>query len=466
MNKVRKFIKTSAIYLIGTVFSKALMFILLPIYTKYLSPEAYGLYDLSITYNTLVYSVLYLDIFGVIMRFMYDYKEGEKQKPIFNGGLIFCLSTILYSALIAGLAYFDIQGFEHPKLLLLVGISTILQQTVGFIARAFQQDKVFVVGGMIGTVLTFILTYVFLVLMKDSYESIYLATTVGMFVSSLYISHAIHLFRQIKITNFDLSLLKDMGIYALPLSVNSAAFWFLTGFNRYVIATNLSLADNGFFAVAAKFSGLVNLVTNAFQMAFQEIAFENAHQSDADKSAFFTKALNSYVRFLFAGVTLILPILNLVFPFFVSSDFSAAQRLVPLALLSAIFSSIAAFLASMLSSIKKTNYIFSTTVQAALVNVVVILSLVHFVGVQAANISLLLGFMVMVFTRMRLLNKYVTISFDFKKTIVDLAVFFFIAYFFVHFRSILNVVVFVGIVGYEMIANRDLLVPVRKRLKK
>ena len=58
----RRFIKNSIIFLIGSTLSKVVTFFLLPLYTKYIPPDAFGYYDLSITYSTVVTSLLFFDI--------------------------------------------------------------------------------------------------------------------------------------------------------------------------------------------------------------------------------------------------------------------------------------------------------------------------------------------------------------------------------------------------------------------
>jgi len=64
MNELKKLTKGTLVYLFGTIGSKLVSFLLLPLYTKYLPPEAYGIYDVNITYATLFSSFFlpgYLD---------------------------------------------------------------------------------------------------------------------------------------------------------------------------------------------------------------------------------------------------------------------------------------------------------------------------------------------------------------------------------------------------------------------
>ena len=84
MNKA-KFLKITMTYFLGNILTKILTFLLIPIYTKYLSTEMFGYYDLSVSVITLVIPIIFFQIWDGMFRFIYDYKEQkDKQKIITN----------------------------------------------------------------------------------------------------------------------------------------------------------------------------------------------------------------------------------------------------------------------------------------------------------------------------------------------------------------------------------------------
>lgn len=62
MSKFKNFIKTAMVFLLGNVFSKMLSFLLLPLYTNKIEPEAYGQYGLVMSVLNVVVPVVYLSI--------------------------------------------------------------------------------------------------------------------------------------------------------------------------------------------------------------------------------------------------------------------------------------------------------------------------------------------------------------------------------------------------------------------
>ena len=98
-----KLLKNSVIYLLGNVLSKMLTFLMLPLYTKYISPADYGYYDLANTYVNLIVTVMCFEIWSTIMRYMLDkeYRD-NKAKPVTNGLIIYLGSTVLIVLIFIG----------------------------------------------------------------------------------------------------------------------------------------------------------------------------------------------------------------------------------------------------------------------------------------------------------------------------------------------------------------------------
>ena len=138
MKDLWKFIKSSGVYFVGTVLTKLISFLLLPLYTAYISPSDYGVYDLYNAYISFLCSVLFLDIWAGIMRFMYDYTGEEKKKPISCGLAIFSISSILYTIVL--FIVLALVNIEYPLLLFAYGILMNLQTLVGYIARGYGKN--------------------------------------------------------------------------------------------------------------------------------------------------------------------------------------------------------------------------------------------------------------------------------------------------------------------------------------
>lgn len=95
-----KFLKKMAVYFIGTIFNKIIVFLLLPIYTANFDPASYGDNDLSMTTVTMLASLLFMEVWTPLLRFSYDEHTLEGKQKIFTN--VVSLSGACFPLYIAG----------------------------------------------------------------------------------------------------------------------------------------------------------------------------------------------------------------------------------------------------------------------------------------------------------------------------------------------------------------------------
>lgn len=446
MKDIKAIFKGTIVYLVGTVFTKLLQFFLLPLYTKYLTPVEFGNYDLELAYATFLWTFLYLDIFGGILRFMFDFEKDEKGKAIVNGLALFSISSILYLLASFGFHLIIGESYSHPFLLFLVGFFTVLQQVIGYIARGFEKNQVFVVGGILGSIATFFLTYVFIVSINLSFPGIYFATIGGMIVNIVYVFIRTKLWQQIDFAFFKLDIFSSLLKYLLPLSLNSVSYWFLTGFNRIVISKSLTIYDNGLYAVVMKFGAVISLFTQAFQLAWQEVSFSKAGLDRATQEKFFSQAINKFMIFLLIGASASLPVISITYKFIIDQQYADAYCLIPLALISAVFTAYASFVASIIGTLKKTKIIFTTTLFGSLVNIIVLFTLIESIGVSSALLSLSMGFFTIFIRRVQLLKRELRIRINWNKISIFFLLFLCSSVIYIVNISYINIISFFAVV--------------------
>jgi len=439
-----RFIKSTGIYLLGNVLSKSLSFFLLPLYTSYLSPNDYGIYDLSIAYNTFLISILFLDIWEGTMRFMFDFSGKNKNKPITIGILMFSISTVIYAIVLLILG--KIAGLQFLGLLFTMGVINNFQQVVGYIARGFGKNNAFVMCGLVGSLVTLLSNVILLTVFHMDYSALYISSILGLGVNALGLFIIIRLWDRVKIAFFDSNLFREMLRYSLPLCLNSGAWWFLNGFNRVMISHTLSNADNGMYAVATRFSSMLMLVTTGFQMAWQELSYSKANNSNEEKEKLYSRAIDEYSKFLYLGLIALLPIIKIIFPYFIDDKYTAAIVIIPIALYGTFFSSLTSFLASIINILKKNQFIFTTTILSAITNVGLLLLLIEHLGVQAATVSLCAGYAVSFVSRIKLVQKYVKLKINIKQFLIYTAMFTIAVLIYNYGSILLNFLALVGVI--------------------
>lgn len=415
MKDLWKFIKSSGIYFVGTVLTKLISFLLLPLYTSYISPADYGTYDLYNAYIMFLCSVLFLDIWSGIMRFMYEYAGENRKKPVNCGLAIFSISTILYTIIVVIAT--PTLCIEYPFWLFLYGILMNTQTLVGYIARGYEKNVLYTSAGLIGSITTIIFNILLLVQFKMDYSALFIASCIGYVVNIVIMVVGIHERNLFSFKYFDKKLFKEMLLFSLPLCLNSVAYWFLTSYNRIAVNNYLGPEANGYYAIAGRFGSMITLFTTCFQMAWQELAYSKSAQEN-ELGNFYSVAINNYIKSMGIGLVVLVPSIFIIYPLMVNEAYGVGKELVPIYLLGTILSTISSFLGNTFSAIKKNQLLFGTMLIGSVANVVCVHLLLPKFGIQASNIALAIGFLLLCVSRLILLKKELHITIEYKNMII------------------------------------------------
>ncbi len=400
-----RFIKSSGIFFVGNVLSKAIVFFMLPVYTKYIVPADYGYYDLSITYITVISSMFFFDVWTSVMRFMYDSSNRDyKYRVIQSGWHIFGLSSLGYAAL--GTVLLCFTDIRYLGWILLYGLVSNIQSMYDFITRGFGKNVAFAVSGILNTLITVLLNLVFIVKLGYDFSALYISAIIGNAVQVAFLEIQIRVLSKSRFQKRDRALTKQMFRYTLPLCVNSVSYWLLTSFNRVVINANMGNAANGIYAIGNKFGAIISLVTGCFIYAWQDVSFSRS-VDDESNGSFYSKACRQYLLFLGVGTALLLPVLNILFPFLVDPSYGEAKGTIPLFLLVAIAAAYSTFVGNIFYALKDTKIIFQSMVVSCLLNLALCYPLIRWLGLNGANLAIFLSFLLNIAIRAVILKKQI-----------------------------------------------------------
>ena len=187
----------------------------------------------------------------------------------------------------------------------------------------------------------------------------------------------------------------------------------LLAFDRVIIEREIDSTANGYYAVASKFGGILILVSSCFSMAWQELAYSK-YGKDKDTGRFYSYATSVYIKVLFCGFFVMLPVIYLMFPYLVDEGYEAAKPMIPVNMLATLAGILFIFLANIIGTYKKNNVVFLSTLAASIVNMAVVHLLIEKIGAEAANIALLAGYVVSDGIRMYIIGREIEYHPDWK----------------------------------------------------
>ncbi|RRD29758.1 lipopolysaccharide biosynthesis protein [Actinomyces bowdenii] len=388
MGALWTFLRNSGIFVLGTVLSKLIAFIMLPLYTAVVPPEDFGYYDLSVTYLTVVCESLFLNIWVVILRRMYK-SQDEQVRALQAGALVFLGSTLAYILLMVAAAL--LLDIRHLGLIACLGIVQNIEYVYKHACRGLRRNWDYAFSGVLASVVMMGMNVLLLVGLDWDFRALYVSTIVAYLCEIIYVEARVGVGRRMLSSSWRWGVrpaARTMLVLAIPVGLNALVYWTINSLNRAVVGAVLDLAHNGLFAIAMRFGAVMMLVITAMTYAWQDLAFERSREH----SRFFSRAAGAYATALLLGLALLIPVLKVIFPWVIDPQYGAALTVIPLALAVSTLSGYSNFLVNIFYAIDRNADTLWAIGIAGAVNTACVLPMVHLWGLFGACISTLLGY--------------------------------------------------------------------------
>lgn len=416
MNKFTKFIKVAITYFIGNVLSKLLAFLLIPLYTGHISTDTYGTYDLIVSLMSLIVPIIFFQIWDGLFRFIYDFeKEEDKYKILNNGLVVCCISIMVYEIL-----FFIINQFitiQNKWLVNIYGLSIAFQYVFGTAARTFQKNKLYMTTGVINTLINLFFNIILIAgLNYNNANILYLSIIIGNIIQCAIISYKLNIFRNFRKTDINKKIIGDMIKFSMPIAVSTISYWLLSGYSKVIVSKKLGYEVNGIFAIATKLASMIVVIVSVFQMSWHETSFETAN--DKNKRDFYEKGINLFYIVLMLATIEIIPMVKIIFPYFVRGEYIEAYNIIPIVLVYSAINSFAGFSSSQFLAEKNSKATLWTTLASAILNVILGYILTIRFGLLGTTIALLISFTLNAVLRVVLLYILYSIKLNIKNVCV------------------------------------------------
>jgi hypothetical protein len=274
---LRKLVGASAVYGLGSVLVRGLAFLLLPVYTRYLSPAEYGVVALTVT-CTVVLGMLYpLGLRGAVSR---TYYEGgtveERQERVGTLWIAMILSAAVMALLLdrlgpslAAAVIPEIPFHPYLRLAVWTAFLGVLGLTPLVLLQAQERAPAFVLVTL-GAALTTTAITVWLVV-RGGGAAGYLqgALIGGAFAAVPYLALTLKQIRPV----FRWSILAPALAFSLPLVPHALAGWALEMSDRAILTRLVPLHDVGVYSLGYQLGAAMGLVTTAFNAAWVPFLF-------------------------------------------------------------------------------------------------------------------------------------------------------------------------------------------------
>ncbi len=414
-----KFLKDIGIYAIGNIGSKLITFLMVPMYTHYVAKSDFGYYDLCLTVCLLLVPFVTLQLRDGAFRFLLDCDDTVQRQRIVSFVARVMLVTMTISMLVAVVMalFTDIRYLWYAVGML---IAMSLQEVYSQVFRGLGNNRAFVMVGILSALGIGVFSILFVVKMGWGIKGIYLANILARVLALILVESRVRLITRHTRLHIDFREVgREIVHYTLPLLPGSLCWWLTGSSDRLFISHFLGLDDNGIYAVAIRFTGIINTLAIIFYQAWQETAILQYHSPDRNR--FFSKMFNSYIfllAFIFVGYVFMLKV---NYDWLVASEYNESVNYIfPLGFSAVIFA-IAAFFDMGYQCAKDTKRTLPAIVLAAIVNVALNFLLIKPLGVYGVIVTQLVTYLVLVIYRWHDMKRYFVLKIE-KRTLVPVAV--------------------------------------------
>ena len=408
MNQKKQLMKNTIIIAIGKLSTQIISYLLLPLYTSQLDPSEYGNYDFICTLSIFLCPIITLLMEESMFRYLIDADSKVQRKKIITQTIIYTFFGTVIFTIIAAL----IMGFGtdytpmYITAIITFVISNILIGLSNALSRGLGKIKLYSVSNFILGISTIILNIVFILALNAGAEGLLWANTIANAFTAIVILGILKLPKYIG--KIDKPLMKDMIKYSIPLVPNSISWSIINMSDRIILTQMVSSAANGIYAMANKFPNIINVLYGYFYTAWKESAAKIVKEDN--KNQYYNSIYHDAKRFLYAVTICLIAVMPFAFPIFINEAYDEAYVYIPIVMIATYYSNLSSFYGGIFSAYKDTKIMGTTTIVAAVINLVIDLLLVNTLKIYAACFSTLIANFIVYFYRKKKLKKYLKLK--------------------------------------------------------
>ena len=420
MNRQKELAKNTLILTVGKISTQFVSFMLLPLYTALLIPAEFGIVDLFNTYIILLIPIFNWQFDNGLFRFMIDFRnDHDGQKRLFS--TVFVTNIIQAGVYLILFAVFQNYIKSEYKIFLAIDVvATIFINTLLQFPRGLGKNSVYSKGSFISAVVTILLNVVFIAMLRWGAYGMFIATILGKFITIVYLFIAMKTWDYFSFRAVDKTVFKSVSKYSFPLVPNQMAWWVVGASDRMVISHFISVAANGIYSVANKFSAVFVTFFNIFILSWTESV--TLHVKDDDRDVFLTDVINKMFNLFAAANIGIIAFMPFVFRVLINEQYNDAYYQIPILMIAVLFQVVVGLYSVIYVALKKSTEIAKTSFMASVINLSIDLILIKVIGLYAASVSTLVAYAAMAIYRYFDVKKYVNVCFKRRNLIITISV--------------------------------------------
>lgn len=366
-------VRSAGTYSLFSMINNAIPFFLLPILTRYLTPEEYGYVSIFMILLSLAIPIVGINFSGAYSRAYFA--KDRFVSPVYFGTIVLATIAlgILFTALVALFRNPLATLFSFPaSWFWLVPIAAAAKCLNDIISVHWQVRKKPIQFGLFinfrtlfQATMSILLVMIINLNWQGQVYSMVLAPLISAPIGLLIMAHN----SNIQFFSFNKDYLKHAFLFGLPLIPHTLAGFLNSSINRIFISKMISVAEAGLYTVAFQVSAVILLLAMAFNQAYVPWLFERLNKKSEELNLRIVKITYLYFVLILLFTLLFAFLMPWSLSFFVGKSFQESNLYIIWIALGFAFTGMYFMVVNYLFYAEKTHYLSIITVFMSLINV-------------------------------------------------------------------------------------------------
>jgi O-antigen/teichoic acid export membrane protein len=373
-NKQRGFLWNTSVYLISTAFSVVVTIIVLPVYTRFLSPADYGVVALFVMFGNLTAGVISVNLHFASFRYYFQFKnDREKLRTICSTNalaviLIFLIFGVLIYFIAGWLSSFLFQGRLMTGLIFLSFVGGCLEYLILYLTtlltaevRSAQYAAIIIARIVLNTAFSFYFIF--------CRSMTYLALIYALLLSqTVTLGALLAINRELFALRFSWTDLKMSLQLAFPLVPNSMVGLLYSSFDKTMLNKYKSTESVGYYSFGERFSVLLKMLQDGVAKSWDPYFMNKAHENTATaREAIIKRFYEISFLFMIIGLCIIYYSEEMI-KILTTKAYYPSMYVVPIYVYFYLFAIIATLAMNQVSFSKKMGYLLPVSIMGVVIN--------------------------------------------------------------------------------------------------
>ncbi len=408
------------VYATASVAQKGLAFLLIPIYTRFIKPDEYGVLELLTAFSTVAFGLLALGLPAAIMKCYHrDADSATGRARILSTAnligvpvLVVGTSLLFFSAEpLSRLLFGSGEAADLVRIMVLSGLFSTVNALMLAGLRAEERATAYSTVVFVQFLTAMVLNILFVVRFAMGVQGVLLGNLISHIVA---LPAAIWLASRRSELAVELELTKPLLTFGLLMVPGVLTGWINNLSDRYILNLFSQLDEVAVYGIGYKFGMVIQfLIVWPFQLAWPALAFSISNRPG--HKATYARAL-TYLAAALAGAVVALSVLSrAVVPVVVGEGYEQAYRVVPLVALGYAFTGIFFCLNPGVHIAGKTRYFPMLSGLTASLNIALNFLLIPHYGMMGAAVATTVSFFISALGAWLLAQRFYPVDYEYSR---------------------------------------------------